>query len=225
MPKTLFSVLAVESRIRDSITETLTSSGFGTGYIGDRNVEIKEFIQKNTQYNHLVFLKPNRNFMALSSPENLKKIGNVHVLILGASLPQDMIGFLQEYKTSGFIRPDELNRLTISQICEDLDKKGYVANYHISEEFWINKPAHVFPRPKPKLTNGEEEVLRLLCHNFSVKNISEVLEKNEPAIRAHITNLREKLHAQTLLEIIVITMANMWVKIDGNLTHSQSPFL
>ena len=76
-----------------------------------------------------------------------------------------------------------------------------------------------------ELGMDEEEVLRLLCHNFTVKEISEMIGKKEPAIRAHITNLREKLHAKSLLEIVIITMANTWVKIDSRLTSGKNPFL
>ena len=103
--------------------------------------------------------------------------------------------------------------------------KGYVQNSHIPAEHWLNKKPHIFPRPRPELTNGEEEVLKFLCHNFTVKEISERIGKKEPAIRAHITNLREKLHAKSLLEIVIITMANTWVKIDPRLTSGKNPFL
>jgi DNA-binding CsgD family transcriptional regulator len=199
--------------------------GFQRGYSGNRNLELQDFIKRHREDKHLLFMKPSHNFMVSSSPENLKKIGDVNVIVLGNGLPVELIGFLQEYKISGYIKPDEINALTISQIVKEIEKHGFSANYHIPEEYWVNKPKHVFPRPKPQLTKGEEEVLSLLCHNYNVKEISDKLLKNEPAIRAQITNLRQKLEAQSLLEIVVIAMANSWVVIDVNKTSSSSPFL
>lgn len=225
MPRTFLSVLSTNTGVLNYFKELLKDSPFDIGYIGSKNVEIRHFILDRTGHKHLLFLKPDLNFMTVSSPNNLKKIGEVDVVILGSKLPSELIGFLQEYNIAGYVRPDELNNLTIGQIIADVQKKGFTANYHIPEENWIHKPAHVFPRPKPKLTQGEDEVLKMLCHNFTVKQISEHLDKKEPAIRAHIANLREKLHAQTLLEIVVITMANSWVNIDADFTISKSPFL
>jgi DNA-binding NarL/FixJ family response regulator len=225
MQKTYLSILSNDIGLLQSFKELLKDSKFDIGYIGRKNLELQNFIRSKTQDEHLLFLKPALNFMKVSSPENLKKLGQVSVIILGSSLPSELIGFLQEYKVAGYIKPSELNDLTINQIIYDVKKQGYSANYHIPKEFWVNKPKHVFPRPKPKLTLGEEQVLTLLCHNYNVKQISEELEKKEPAIRAHITNLRAKLHAQSLLEIVVITMANSWVFIDPNKTTGKSPFL
>lgn len=225
MQKTYLSILANDTILIQNFKQLLKGSEFDIGYIGRKNVEISDFIREKTNHEHLVFLKPALNYMKISSPLNLKKLGKVDVIILGSNLPSELIGFLQEFKVAGYIKPDELNHLTINQIISDVKKQGYSANYHIPKEFWINKPKHVFPRPKPPLTDGEEQVLSLLCHNFNVKQISESLEKNEPAVRAHITNLRTKLHAQSLLEIVVITMANSWVIIDPNKTAGKSPFL
>ncbi len=225
MQKTYLSILSSKTSLLQDFQQLLKDSEFDIGYIGSKNVELQNFILSKTTNDHLLFLKPALNFMKVSSPENLKKLGEVAVIILGSSLPSELIGFLQEYKVAGYINPSELNNLTINQIISDVKKQGYSPNYHIPKEFWVNKPKHVFPRPKPKLTGGEEHVLILLCHNYNVKQISEELEKNEPAIRAHITNLRQKLHAQSLLEIVVITMANSWVVIDPSKTSGKSPFL
>jgi DNA-binding CsgD family transcriptional regulator len=163
--------------------------------------------------------------MNVSSPDNLKKVGIVDVVILGAELPIDLIGFVQEYKIAGFISPEELTEASIIKMLLDIEDHGYFANQHIPANYWINKLPYKFPRRKPVLTPLEEQVLKLLCHNLTVKEISVALGKNEPAIRAHISNLREKLFAKSLLEIVVIAMANMWVKIDPKLTSSSSPFL
>lgn len=225
MQKTSFSILANDDELLNSFKELVNNSRFNIGYVGNRNRNLKSYISKHKDEKHILFMKPSQSYMNTSSPENLKKIGQVDVIVLGFSLPTDLIGFLQGYKVSGFIRMDELTLLSLNQILEDIQEKGYSSNYHMPEEFWVNKPKHEFPRPKPSLTNGENEVLTLLCHNYTVKQISEKLEKNEPAIRAHITNLREKLQAQTLLEIVVITMANSWVIIKGERTSSKSPFL
>ena len=225
MQNTYLSILSNNNSLLQDFKQLLNGSEFDIGYIGSKNLELQNFIRNKTSDLHILFLKPALNFMKVSSPENLKKLGEVSVIILGSSLPSELIGFLQEYKVAGYIKPSELNNLTINQIISDIKKQGYSANYHIPKEFWVNKPKHVFPRPKPKLTGGEEQVLQLLCHNYNVKQISEELEKNEPAIRAHIANLRVKLHAHSLLEIVVITMANSWVIIDPNKTTGKSPFL
>tara|TARA_R110002050_G_scaffold41242_1_gene100080 strand:+ start:81438 stop:82208 length:771 start_codon:yes stop_codon:yes gene_type:complete len=223
--RTSFSIIASNSKLLRSFKELIENSRLNVGYIGNQNQELHKYIKTSEYDQHIVFMKPSQSFMTHSSPENLKKIGQVYVIILGSSLPVDLVGFLQEFKVSGFIGTAELNLITLNQILEDILLKGYTANYHIPEEYWKNKPKHEFPRPKPTLTNAENEVLILLCHNYSVKQISEKLHKKEPAIRFQIANLREKLHAQSLLEIVVITMANSWVVINGEKTSSESPFL
>jgi len=225
MPRTYLSILSAEKEILDHFDNLFRDTSFFLGYVGGKNIELREFIQDKLEHKHLLFVKPSLNFMTVSSPENLKKLGEVNVMILGNSLPKELIGFLQEYNAVGFIKPSELNTITMDQIISDIDKKGYSANYHIPEEYWINKPPHVFPRPKPKLTKGENEVLKLLCHNYSVRQIAELHEISEAAIRSHILNLKEKLHAESLSEVIVISMANSWVKIDRSFTASKSPFL
>lgn len=225
MPRTYLSILAVEKEILDHFDNLFRDTPFFMGYVGSKNIELREFITGKVEHKHLLFVKPSLNFMTVSSPENLKKLGEVDVMILGTSLPNELIGFLQEYNAVGFIKPSELNTITMDQIISDINKKGYSANYHIPEEYWINKPPHVFPRPKPKLTKGENEVLKLLCHNYSVRQIADLHDISESAIRSHILNLKEKLHAESLSEVIVISMANSWVKIDRSFTASKSPFL
>lgn len=225
MATTFFSVLSNVNEELNHIGETLEKSGLDSGYLGSKNVELKNFIREHVDKKHVVFLNPTKNYMNVSSPHNLKKLGNVWVIVLGPNLPTDLIGFLQEYQAVGFISFQEINLNSINEMMASISSKGYVANKHIPLEYWLNKMPYSFPRPKPDLTPGEDEVLRYLCHNFSVKEIAEMLDKKEPAIRAHITNLREKLHAKSLLEIVVITMANMWVRIDPSLTSGENPFL
>jgi DNA-binding CsgD family transcriptional regulator len=225
MPTTLLSILSAHSETLCKVSELISATNVKEGYRGNKNIELKEFILGADHVKHIVFLKPSKNFMTVSSPNNLRKLGDVEVVILGVELPKDLIGFLQDSHISGFINPDQIDEPTFQKLIGDIEQKGYFANEHIPFEYWVNKSPHSFPRPKPALTAGEERVLQLLCHNFSVKEICIKLEKNEPAIRAHITNIREKLGAKSLLEMVVITMANMWIVIDPSLTSSKSPFL
>ncbi len=225
MAATFFSVLSDVTDELSLIRLELARSRLDLGYIGSKNVELKNFIREKVDEKHIVFLNPTKNFMNISSPQNLKKMGNVWVVILGPNLPKDLIGFLQEYQAVGFMAPQEINEATLNDIIQGINTRGFVANRHIPLDYWLNKMPYSFPRPKPDLTDGEEEVLRYLCHNFNVREIAEILDKKEPAIRAHIANLREKLYAKSLLEIVVITMANMWVRIDPSLTSGKNPFL
>lgn len=225
MARTFLSVISENSEELNTLEAVFRNSQLDTGYVGSKNLGLKELIHKYALKKHLVFMRPSKKFMNVSSPKNLNKIADVSVIILGEELPEDLIGFLIEYDAMGFINPSDVSVAGIHEMLECIEKKGYVENAHIPAEHWLNKKPHIFPRPRPELTNGEEEVLRLLCHNFTVKEISDRLEKKEPAIRAHITNLREKLHAKSLLEIVIITMANTWVKIDPRLTSGKNPFL
>ena len=225
MSTTYLSILSADCHELDNVKDIILRSNLDLGYTGSKNVELKDFIREQLSYKHILFLRPSKNFMTISSPENLKKLGDVDVVVLGKEIPTDLIGFLQEYKIAGFVNPSDLNESNIQEILKEIADKGYLANEHIPLEYWINKRPHVFPRPKPVFTPGEEQVLQLLCHNFNVKEICEELDKNEPAVRAQIINLRQKLYAKSLLEIVVIAMANMWIKIDPNLTASKSPYL
>lgn len=225
MASTYLSVLSTNTKVLESTAKVIKETRFFKGYLGSESDDLQRFIGQKQDANHLLFLKPSKDFMTVCSPVNLKKIGNVEVVILGQELPKDLIGFVQEYKIAGFVVPTELNAQMVIEINQDVEESGFHANDHIPLEYWKNKKPHLFPRPKPDLTPGEEEVLRLLCHNFNVKEICGELGKKEPAIRAHIANLREKLVAQSLMEIVVIAMANMWVKIEPTLTSSKSPFL
>lgn len=203
----------------------IKKSKYTTGYLGVGNTEFQEFIRTKPNNKHLLFLKPSKNLISLTNAKTVKKWGDVNVVILGTVLPKDLISFVLENEISAFVNPKTLTANHIIEITSAITEKGYFANKNIPEGFWLDKKPHVFPRPKPFLTITEEEVLKLLCHNFTVKEISVKLDKNEPAIRAHIANLREKLYAKSLLEIVVITMANMWITIDPKLTSSNSPFL
>lgn len=225
MSSTYLSILSADTNVRQLMNKLVDDTQFFKGYVGEDNSGLQDFIREQQEVKHVLFLKPAKDYMTTSSPINLKKLGDVDVVVLGKDLPKDLIGFVQEYKTAGFVNPFEIKAHHIIEIIDAIQQNGFYANEHIPNEYWAKSTPYVFPRPRPDLTIGEEEVLRLLCHNFSVKEICDKLDKKEPAIRAHITNLREKLYAKSLLEIVVITMANMWIKIDPSYTSSDSPFL
>lgn len=222
---TYLSILSTDTKTVQLLDGLFQKTQLFLGYTGSNSEGLNQFIKKYLSEDHLLFMKPTKEFLDSSSPQSLKKLGNVEVIILGNELPNDLIGFIQENKISGFVNPKELTVDSIIQIDKATKDFGYFANEHIPQEYWTNRKPHIFPRPKPKFTTLEEEVLRLLCHNYSVKEICEHLSKNEPAVRAHITNIREKLMARTLMEVVIIAMANMWIPIDSDMTSSKSPFL
>ncbi len=224
MPQILISVLSEKPIDFERFKAALNNSGFSRGYFGSKTGGLLNFLLHNAGREHVLFVRPALDFLNICNPINLRQYCIVDVVLIGPGLPREHIPFVQKCMVGGYIDPETINNKQLINIVNSLKKDGYFANKFIPLELWENQPKHVFPRPKPSLTEGEEEVLLLLCHNYSIKQIAERLHKKEPAIRARIRKIKDKLYADSIREIITIVMANMWYPHDPDLANGDSPY-
>ena len=150
MARTLLSVISENEEDLNALQTVFENSQLGEGYVGSKNLCLKEHIQKYAQKKHLLFMRPSKKFLNACSPKNLNKIADVSLIVLGEKLPQDLIGFLIEYGALGYIRPEDVSVAGIHEMLDSIELKGYFENLHIPAEHWLKKKPHIFPRPRPE---------------------------------------------------------------------------
>jgi DNA-binding CsgD family transcriptional regulator len=66
-------------------------------------------------------------------------------------------------------------------------------------------------RRKPRLTPRQHQVLELLAHGRSTRQIAEALQISEATVRNHIRHLLSELDVRTRLEAVVVAFRNGWL--------------
>ncbi|MEG0662573.1 MAG: LuxR C-terminal-related transcriptional regulator, partial [Anaerovoracaceae bacterium] len=61
------------------------------------------------------------------------------------------------------------------------------------------------------LTEREMEILRLLCKNYSRKEIAQILFLSENTIKRHLANMMEKTGFNTTMALAVYMISNGWI--------------
>ena len=66
-------------------------------------------------------------------------------------------------------------------------------------------------RRKPRLTPRQHQVLELLAHGRSTREIAQALQISEDTVRNHIRHLLSELDVRTRLEAVVVAFRNGWL--------------
>lgn len=225
MPELIISILSSRQKLVKKLAKLSKKSSFELGYSGENPDELIAFLDQQKHRQHLLLMKPGFRTMDPCNPKELQKKASVYVVYMGNALPADFIPLLLNNGISGYINPYSLGLQQFQKMYANISEFGFLSNQFIPERYWNEQPIHQFPRPRPDLSEGEDEVLRLLCHNYTAHEISIELNRSEAAIRSRISNLKKKLRAESIYEIIVITLANSWVFMDRKNVSSKSPYL
>lgn len=225
MARRTISILTTDAFLQEKTNYVIQASGYLSGYSGPCETQLIQFLQTNTLSDHFVLIKPHENICKCFQESFLRSFCKVNVVILGPILPQEHIGLVQNGEISGYLTPSDINPVVIKDLVFAIERKGYLANQHIPQKYWNERPKGIQQVQIPKFTDREKEILFHLCHGFTNAEIAEILKSSTSNIRNHVERIKAKSNVQSSLEMVAISISNSWIKLTREKFKRHNPFV
>ncbi|WP_156307324.1 response regulator transcription factor [Sphingobacterium endophyticum] len=140
----------------------------------------------------------------------LPKFPNIKILILSSHYKSNMIGHMLKLGVSGFL-PKIIDLDTLKVALETVYKTGvYVtaSDYQLLHQYLNNPNKKVSFDLKDQLTDREIEVIRLICQEFTNKEIADQLFLSKRTVESHRIRILEKLALKNTVGLVIYALAN-----------------
>ncbi|NQU87325.1 MAG: response regulator transcription factor [Mariniphaga sp.] len=187
----------------------------GSFFEASNGLELIDMLNKTNPLPDLILLDINMPVMdGVKATEIIKeKYPELKIIILSMENEEQLILHLIEKGVNGYLlkncESEELER-AIKMVME----KEYYFNHDISElirRAFIHKSNHTYPICE--FTRREQEVLELICKEFTTQQIANKFDVSPRTIESHRKNLIEKSGVKNLAGLIVFAIKNKIVKI------------
>jgi len=145
------------------------------------------------------------------------RIKNNTVKILALSMMDDRASILQMFKAgaNGYLLKNT-NKLELAEAIQHVLAGNRYYAKEVSE-LLLRRELEQLPAPRKTkfnadLTVRELEVLALICHQYSTKEMSEILCLAEKTIEGHRKNLLEKTHSKNIAGLVYYALENGVIK-------------
>jgi DNA-binding NarL/FixJ family response regulator len=145
------------------------------------------------------------------------RIKNKDVKIIALSMMDDRASILQMFKAgaNGYLLKNT-NKLELADAIQHVMGGNRYYAKEVSEML-LRKELEHLPLPRktkfnPDLTPRELEVLILICHQYSTKEMSEILSLAEKTIEGHRTKLLEKTQSKNIAGLVYYALENGLIK-------------
>ncbi len=146
------------------------------------------------------------------------RMNNPDVKILALSMMDDKASIVQMFKAgaNGYLLKNT-NKLELAEAIQHmLDGNTYFSK-EVSE-LLLRRDLDKLPLPRKTkfitdLTTREQDVLKLICHQYSTKEIAEMLCLSERTIEGHRKNLMEKTKSKNMAGLVYYALENGIVSI------------
>mgnify|MGYP000720856900 CR=1 FL=1 len=225
MARIFISVLSNEDFLREKSNYAIQKSGYSLGYSGGSENDLVDFLNHHDLGDHFVLIKPHENLCNCFRETYLRTFCKVNVVIIGPALPEEHKPLVQNGELSGYLTAGDINSSIVRHFVFEIEKNGYLANDHIPQKYWNDKPKGIQQVKIPKFTEREKEILFHLCHGFTTNEISDILSTSTSNVRNHIERLKSKSQVQTSTEMVAIAVSNHWVKLSREKFKRHNPFI
>jgi two-component system response regulator DegU len=144
-----------------------------------------------------------------ASEHILEKFPSVRILVLSAFEEESIVSKLLEIGVNGYLlkkaNPKELETAIYSVYDNDFYQNELTSK--VLRNTVLRKRSKSFGGRK-ELSDREDEVLKLLCQELSVKEIAHKLNLSEKTIHTHRTHLLEKTGAKNLVGLVLYAFEN-----------------
>jgi len=148
------------------------------------------------------------------------RIKNSDVKIIALSMMDDKASILQMFKAgaNGYLLKNT-NKLELSEAIQQVLKGNRYYAREVSEML-LRRDLEKLPLPRKTkfntdLTVRETEILSLICHQYSTKEIAEILCISEKTIEGHRKNLMEKTQSRNIAGLVYYALENGVIKNAG----------
>jgi DNA-binding NarL/FixJ family response regulator len=142
---------------------------------------------------------------------------NLNVRILALSMLDDKASIVQMFKAgaNGYLLKNT-NKLELQEAIEQIME----GNNYFAKEVSQVLLRHDFNTPTPSkkkvmindLTSREENILKLICQQYSTREISEILCLSEKTIEGHRKSLLDKTHSRNVAGLVWYALENGIIK-------------
>ncbi|MDQ3049768.1 MAG: response regulator transcription factor [Bacteroidota bacterium] len=140
------------------------------------------------------------------------------VKILALSMMDDKASIVQMFKAgaNGYLLKNT-NKLELAEAMQHVLEGNTYYSKEVSE-LLLRHNLEKLPLPRKtqfitELTSREQEVLKLICHQYSTKEIAEMLCLSERTIEGHRKNLMEKTQSKNMAGLVYYALENGIVRI------------
>jgi DNA-binding NarL/FixJ family response regulator len=142
---------------------------------------------------------------------------NQEVKILGLSMMDDRANIVNMFKAgaNGYLLKNT-NKLELLEAFQSmLAGKNYYAK-EVAEVFLLKEFSNSTALKKKNINNEittrEEDILRLICQQYSTREISEILCLSEKTIEGHRKKLLDKTHSRNIAGLVWFALENGIIK-------------
>jgi len=137
-------------------------------------------------------------------------------IVLSSHYKPSFVGYMIKSSIAAFM-PKETDKETLLQIIREVHEKGHYLSPEQFEAIRKQLPSKKAPEisGSPKLlTERETEVLKLICRQFTAKEIGKKLFLSPKTVEAHKGNLLVKTGAKNTVGLIIYAIQNKLVNPD-----------
>ena len=157
------------------------------------------------------------NVSGIDVVEALKRQGvDTKIIVISSFYDPNYLGFIFKLGVSAFI-PKEIDKDALIQIIQAVYSEGYYFDQNqmkVLQGQMNTKVSNMPLDPKDALTSREIEVLKLLCHQLTAKEIGEKLFISKKTVETHKSNLLTKTGAKNLAGLIIFATQNGFIDPD-----------
>ena len=155
------------------------------------------------------------NMIPLNGVQILEELANrnsnIKVLVISSHYNPSMYGYMIKYGISGFL-PKYAEESELIKAIEAIHKwKFYLNedNQNLLNTYLVKRKKNcTLPWQSNALTDREIEVLRLICKEYSTKEIAQTLFISIKTVEAHRSKIIEKLCCKNVIGMVIYAIVN-----------------
>jgi DNA-binding NarL/FixJ family response regulator len=205
------SCLNCNEVIQNQLSELELHTPFKIGLINPNlNVLTHHMSEKDGLFS-IVLVHLTGQYTDLYLAESISAIHHSYPILVSANTDPNYISLIVKSKYKGVIHPEEINLEQLKLMISSVFKYGKLINNHIDLKQWNEFAPYVHTMPIPPFTDREKQVLHLLCHHYTGKQICDLLCTSLSNVRKIVTRLKRRSNCATEKELIITAIINCWV--------------
>jgi DNA-binding NarL/FixJ family response regulator len=149
--------------------------------------------------------------------EEIKRQGlDIKIVVLSSFYDPNYLGFVFKLGVNAFL-PKEIDKDALIQVIQAVHENGYYFDQNqmqVLQEQMRSKVSNIPLDKKDALTSREIEVLKLICHQMTAKEIGEKLFISTKTVETHKSNLLYKTGARNISGLIIFAAQNGFIDPD-----------
>ncbi|WCM43351.1 response regulator transcription factor [Flavobacterium sp. CBA20B-1] len=146
---------------------------------------------------------------------------DIKVVVVSSHYQDHSIGFMTKEGVAGFL-PKGISPFELTEIIQHVHKNGFYLNkdqMEILREQISPKVSKPCLESEDALTEREIEIVKLLCHQKTAKEIGELLFITQRTVEGHKTNIFSKIGVRNVAGLIIYALQKQIVTLEELALH------